>query len=66
MGRQPGRRIERHAAIPELKIETSRLVPLGDDFANSLTGNYARAFANVKPRQPGHQHMISLAPINDQ
>ena len=47
-------------------METSRLVPLGDDFANSLTGNYARAFADVKPRQPGHQHMISAATIDDQ
>ena len=47
-------------------METSGLVPSGDDFANRLAGNYACAFAHVKLRQPGHQHMISPAPVDDQ
>ena len=46
-----GRRIDRQAAIPQLNMETSGLVPSGDDFANGLSGNYACALADVKLRQ---------------
>ena len=37
-----------------------------DNFANRLTGNYARTSIDVKLRQSGQQDMISLAAINDQ
>src|SRR3712207_560266 len=66
MCRQPGSGIDRRAPVPQLEVETGGLVPLGGNFANGLTGNYARASADVKPREAGQQRMISASPIDDQ
>ena len=47
-------------------METGGLVSLGGNFANGLSGNYACALTDVKPRHPGQYDMISLALVDDQ
>src|SRR5918998_67730 len=66
MCRQPGSGIDQRAPVSQLQVETGGLVPLGGNFANGLTGNYARASADVKPREAGQQRMISASPVDDQ
>ena len=57
---------DRDAAMSELDMKTRRPLPCSDNFANRLTGNYARTSFDVKLRQSRQQDMISLAAIDDQ
>ena len=66
MRSEPSRRVDRHAAVSQLDVKRRRSIPTGVDLAQRLAGNYARAFAHVKPRHTDQYGMISSASIDDQ